>query len=147
MVTICDFSASFFIGCLFSSYRCDFSFPLFSLHLPTIQGVVTAAVSLIACLCKKNPDDFKTCVSLAVSRLSRVSEERKAKNPFLCLVLLHCHVLFQHFLNICGRANWTFLFFFLENVSLIIQETSSVLTQWWRMDRFIFCAVIWLLAL
>uniref|UniRef100_A0A452G1H2 AP-2 complex subunit alpha n=1 Tax=Capra hircus TaxID=9925 RepID=A0A452G1H2_CAPHI len=36
------------------------------------MGVVTAAVSLITCLCKKNPDDFKTCVSLAVSRLSRV---------------------------------------------------------------------------
>ncbi|XP_060111552.1 AP-2 complex subunit alpha-1 isoform X9 [Heteronotia binoei] len=36
------------------------------------MGVVTAAVSLIACLCKKNPDDFKTCVSLAVSRLSRI---------------------------------------------------------------------------
>lgn len=36
------------------------------------QGVVTAAVSLITCLCKKNPDDFKTCISLAVSRLSRV---------------------------------------------------------------------------
>lgn len=47
-----------------------------SLFLPhPIQGVVTAAVSLIACLCKKNPDDFKTCVSLAVSRLSRVSLE------------------------------------------------------------------------
>lgn len=37
------------------------------------MGVVTAAVSLITCLCKKNPDDFKTCISLAVSRLSRVS--------------------------------------------------------------------------
>lgn len=36
--------------------------------------MVTAAVSLITCLCKKNPDDFKTCISLAVSRLSRVGE-------------------------------------------------------------------------
>ncbi|XP_055991981.1 AP-2 complex subunit alpha-1 isoform X1 [Sorex fumeus] len=36
------------------------------------MGVVTAAVSLITCLCKKNPDDFKTCISLAVSRLSRI---------------------------------------------------------------------------
>lgn len=36
------------------------------------MGVVTAAVSLITCLCRKNPDDFKTCVSLAVSRLSRI---------------------------------------------------------------------------
>lgn len=41
--------------------------------LSFLQGVVTAAVSLITCLCKKNPDDFKTCISLAVSRLSRVS--------------------------------------------------------------------------
>ncbi|XP_030053830.1 AP-2 complex subunit alpha-1 isoform X1 [Microcaecilia unicolor] len=36
------------------------------------MGVVTAAVSLITCLCRKSPDDFKTCVSLAVSRLSRI---------------------------------------------------------------------------
>ncbi|MBN3309780.1 AP2A2 protein, partial [Amia calva] len=37
------------------------------------MGVVTAAISLITCLSQKNPDEFKTCVSLAVSRLSRVS--------------------------------------------------------------------------
>ncbi len=37
------------------------------------QGVVTAAVSLIETLAKKNPDEYKGCVSLAVSRLSRVS--------------------------------------------------------------------------
>ncbi|MGH0186279.1 UNVERIFIED_CONTAM: hypothetical protein FKN15_020613 [Acipenser sinensis] len=36
------------------------------------MGVVTAAISLITCLSQKNPDEFKTCVSLAVSRLSRV---------------------------------------------------------------------------
>uniref|UniRef100_A0A3B3ZYZ1 AP-2 complex subunit alpha n=1 Tax=Periophthalmus magnuspinnatus TaxID=409849 RepID=A0A3B3ZYZ1_9GOBI len=36
------------------------------------QGVVTAAISLITCLSQKNPDEFKTCVSLAVSRLSRI---------------------------------------------------------------------------
>uniref|UniRef100_A0A674BK20 AP-2 complex subunit alpha n=1 Tax=Salmo trutta TaxID=8032 RepID=A0A674BK20_SALTR len=36
------------------------------------MGVVTAAISLITCLSSKNPDEFKTCVSLAVSRLSRV---------------------------------------------------------------------------
>ncbi|KAG7279464.1 hypothetical protein CRUP_038237 [Coryphaenoides rupestris] len=35
-------------------------------------GVVTAAISLITCLSQKNPDEFKTCVSLAVSRLSRI---------------------------------------------------------------------------
>lgn len=35
-------------------------------------GVVTAAASLIDALVKKNPDEYKGCVSLAVSRLSRV---------------------------------------------------------------------------
>lgn len=37
------------------------------------QGVVTAATSLITTLAQKNPEEFKTSVSLAVSRLSRVS--------------------------------------------------------------------------
>ena len=40
------------------------------------QGVVTAATSLITTLAQKNPDEFKTSVSLAVSRLSRVSLRR-----------------------------------------------------------------------
>lgn len=35
-------------------------------------GVVTAAASLIDALVKRNPDEYKGCVSLAVSRLSRV---------------------------------------------------------------------------
>jgi AP-2 complex subunit alpha len=35
-------------------------------------GVVTAAASLIEALVKRNPDEYKGCVSLAVSRLSRV---------------------------------------------------------------------------
>lgn len=34
---------------------------------------MTAAVSLINALVKKNPEEYKGCVSLAVSRLSRVS--------------------------------------------------------------------------
>lgn len=38
-----------------------------------LQGVVTAATSLITTLAQKNPEEFKTSVSLAVSRLSRVS--------------------------------------------------------------------------
>lgn len=45
------------------------------------QGVVTAAISLITCLSQKNPDEFKTCVSLAVSRLSRVSSSTGQKAP------------------------------------------------------------------
>lgn len=40
---------------------------------PSFQGVVTAATSLITTLAQKNPEEFKTSVSLAVSRLSRVS--------------------------------------------------------------------------
>ncbi|XP_033059904.1 AP-2 complex subunit alpha-2 isoform X3 [Trachypithecus francoisi] len=35
-------------------------------------GVVTAATSLITTLAQKNPEEFKTSVSLAVSRLSRI---------------------------------------------------------------------------
>lgn len=36
------------------------------------MGVVTASASLIESLVKKNPDEYKGCVSLAISRLSRV---------------------------------------------------------------------------
>ncbi|KAL0273214.1 UNVERIFIED_CONTAM: hypothetical protein PYX00_005944 [Menopon gallinae] len=36
------------------------------------MGVVTAATSLIDALVKKNPEEYKGCVSLAVSRLSRI---------------------------------------------------------------------------
>ena len=36
------------------------------------MGVVTAAASLIDALVKKNPEEYKGCISLAVSRLSRV---------------------------------------------------------------------------
>jgi AP-2 complex subunit alpha len=45
------------------------------IHLLNDQhmGVVTSATSLIEALVKKNPDEYKGCVSLAVSRLSRVS--------------------------------------------------------------------------
>ena len=44
------------------------------IHLLNDQhlGVVTAAASLIEALVKRNPDEYKGCVSLAVSRLSRV---------------------------------------------------------------------------
>ena len=44
------------------------------------MGVVTAASSLIDALVKKNPDEYKGCVSLAVSRLSRVSLIRLDQN-------------------------------------------------------------------
>ncbi|XP_076471396.1 AP-2 complex subunit alpha-2-like [Babylonia areolata] len=44
------------------------------IHLLNDQhmGVVTAATSLIEALVKKNPEEYKGCVSLAVSRLSRI---------------------------------------------------------------------------
>nr|CAG4651585.1 EOG090X0109 [Triops cancriformis] len=44
------------------------------IHLLNDQhmGVVTAAASLIEALVKMNPDEYKGCVSLAVSRLSRI---------------------------------------------------------------------------
>jgi len=44
------------------------------IHLLNDQhmGVVTAAVSLINSLVQKNPDEYRGCVSLAVSRLSRI---------------------------------------------------------------------------
>ena len=44
------------------------------IHLLNDQhmGVVTAATSLIDALVKKNPEEYKGCVALAVSRLSRV---------------------------------------------------------------------------
>lgn len=64
---------------------------IFINHNPFVifQGVVTAATSLITTLSQKNPDEFKTSVSLAVSRLSRVSIHR----------YLMASVLFQDFLH------------------------------------------------
>lgn len=42
------------------------------MFVAVFQGVVTAAASLITSLAQKSPDEFKTSVSLAVARLSRV---------------------------------------------------------------------------
>lgn len=59
------------------------------IHLLNDQhlGVVTAAASLIEALVKRNTDEYKGCVSLAVSRLSRVSlrsiyQRRRFMNAF-----------------------------------------------------------------
>jgi vesicle coat complex subunit len=54
------------------------------IHLLNDQhmGVVTAATSLIDALVKKNPEEYKGCVSLAVSRLSRVSPKKKSVYTF-----------------------------------------------------------------
>ncbi|KAF5894205.1 AP-2 complex subunit alpha-2, partial [Clarias magur] len=48
-------------------------------------GVVTAATSLIITLAQKNPDDFKTAVSLAVARLSRFLQHRETNLRYLAL--------------------------------------------------------------
>ncbi|KAF6779951.1 hypothetical protein AHF37_00790 [Paragonimus kellicotti] len=48
-----------------------FNIPFVRAFVSTDQGVVTSAVSLIDALVKRNPDEHKGCVSLAVSRLSR----------------------------------------------------------------------------
>ena len=37
-----------------------------------MQGVVTSAASLIRALAQHSPDEYKGCVALAVSRLSRI---------------------------------------------------------------------------
>ncbi|KAL1439744.1 hypothetical protein MTO96_009602 [Rhipicephalus appendiculatus] len=53
------------------------------IHLLNDQhmGVVTAAVSLIDALVKKNPDEYRGCVSLAVSRLSRIVTASTIRPP------------------------------------------------------------------
>lgn len=52
-------------------------------------GVVTAAASLIDALVKRNPDEYKGCVSLAVSRLSRVSTSwRRLREKFSVLKII-----------------------------------------------------------
>jgi AP-2 complex subunit alpha len=54
------------------------------IHLLNDQhmGVVTAATSFIDALVKKNPEEYKGCISLAVSRLSRV--QRKFLLHIIC---------------------------------------------------------------
>lgn len=54
------------------TFSMHFSILLQRPNLFVFQGVVTAATSLISRLAQKSPDDFKTSVSLAVARLSRV---------------------------------------------------------------------------
>ena len=69
-----------------------------------VQGVATASVSLIDALVKRNPDEYKGCVTLAVSRLSRVMSPSFAisSSPSFyadCHFLLHwlsrLHLLFR----------------------------------------------------
>ena len=48
------------------------SIPTILVTLGHFQGVVTAAVSVINSLVNRSPDEYKGCVSLAVSRLSRI---------------------------------------------------------------------------
>ena len=81
------------------------------IHLLNDQhmGVVTAATSLIDALVKKNPDEYKGCVSLAVSRLSRVRKKNQCATVWkfenfspvqiLCVTVYisDCHVQLHRF--------------------------------------------------
>lgn len=70
------------------------------IHLLNDQhmGVVTAATSLIDALVKKNPDEYKGCVSLAVSRLSRVRH---------CLIVFFCRYE-SYFIRLSRQVIQTF---------------------------------------
>ena len=50
------------------------------------MGVVTAAASLIDALVKKNPEEYKGCISLAVSRLSRVGTRQHIVHTIIGIV-------------------------------------------------------------
>ncbi len=74
------------------------------IHLLNDQhmGVVTAAVSLIDALSKKAPDEYKGCVPLAVSRLSRIvtSSYTGASFRVFARMILHvcvCSYVFRPF--------------------------------------------------
>lgn len=65
-----------------------------------LQGVVTAATSLITTLAQKNPEEFKTSVSLAVSRLSRVTLfELYFQMPDLSLLGTMCLIFIKSLLH------------------------------------------------
>jgi len=70
-----------------------------------VQGVVTAAVSLIHMLSVKYPDEYKGSVSLSVSRLSRVCMTQVVADEWVyagklsslnCVHTTHCHHHHNH---------------------------------------------------
>ena len=58
------------------------------------MGVVTAAASLIDALVKKNPEEYKGCISLAVSRLSRVGTRQHIVHTIIGIVNPISHSIF-----------------------------------------------------
>lgn len=111
---------------------------------PAHQGVVTAAVSLIERLAKKNPDDYRGCVSLAVSRLTRVRRDaavvavwcmRSLPLPFppppQCMVLLFILFTISGAHGICfisvGTPDMKQNVSLLHNRSLIFTSTQSLI--------------------
>lgn len=66
------------------------------IHLLNDQhlGVVTAAASLIEALVKHNPEEYKGCISLAVSRLSRVSLMSYINNVFKSITIQNSSYFF-----------------------------------------------------
>lgn len=57
--------------CLKGKFRASYYFHKLRVR-HVFQGVVTAATSLIHALAQLNPDEYRGCVSLAVSRFSRI---------------------------------------------------------------------------
>lgn len=94
------------------------------IHLLNDQhmGVVTAATSLIDALVKKNPDEYKGCVSLAVSRLSRVSYVYH----FLLEVLFFMLVLIDRYSEL-HRSTRLYILFCTS--ALVIGQTFTPLTK------------------
>jgi len=62
------------------------------IHLLNDQhmGVVTAATSLIDALVKKSPEEYKGCISLAVSRLSRVRNYSCPPKLYTSFIISEC---------------------------------------------------------
>jgi hypothetical protein len=54
------------------------------------MGVVTAATSLIDALVKKSPEEYKGCISLAVSRLSRVRNYSCPPKLYTSFIISEC---------------------------------------------------------
>ena len=84
------------------------------IHLLNDQhmGVVTAATSLIDALVKKNPEEYKGCVSLAVSRLSRVSKQPRLriaaeiKHPIIFQIVTASYTDLQDYTYYFVPAPW-----------------------------------------
>lgn len=123
------------------------------IHLLNDQhmGVVTAATSFIDALVKKNPDEYKGCISLAVSRLSRVLIWLKLNFPLLLTfpyvqIVTASYTDLQDYTYYFVPAPWLSvkLLRLLQNYSppgtfiLCSPDKSKILTYFW-VDRWPGC--------